>query len=123
MNRFMKCRLGAILFLLMWLVAACGLAQEGSVHLQVEAGYDGTIIFGGIVPLRVTLSNEGDQTVSGNLCTDVRKDELSFDRQQLPVEIAPGETKEIVLETLPMHIQQTFRVWLEQDGVELVMER
>lgn len=120
MNRFIKCRLGAMLFLLMGLIAACGLAQEGSVHLKVEAGYDDTIIYGEIVPLRVTLSNEGDQTVSGNLCTDVRKNELDFDRQQLPVEIAPGETKEIVLEALPVHIQQTFRVWLEQDGVELV---
>lgn len=67
MNRFIKCRLGAMLFLLMGLIAACGLAQEGSVHLKVEAGYDDTIIYGEIVPLRVTLSNEGDQTVSGNL--------------------------------------------------------
>lgn len=119
MNRVIKCRLGVMLCMLMWLFAGCALAQEDSFQLKVVAGYDGTVIDGAIVPLWVTISNEGDQPVSGNLCTDVCKSESTYDIQQLPVEIAPGETREILLEVQPMFGQQTFRVWLERDGEEL----
>lgn len=112
-------RLFALLALtLVPLLMACGAWAE-DIHLRGEVGYGGFVLFGRVNPLVVEISG-GDEEISGVVSTQVYIDMDQYNRIDLPVRIAAGETVSVRMPVCPLVPQQTFDVALRDDaGSEL----
>lgn len=98
------------------MVLLCAWARaDGAVLLHARAGYAGVVIEGEWVPIDVEVHAE-DQLFCGVISVDVYQDSDTFDRIEMPVEVAAGETKSIRFSVLPQIRQRSFTVRLFDAG-------
>lgn len=105
----------AILALLL-LGCAWALAEEDGIRMEAQVGYDGTVLCGRWIPLRMELI-AGDAPYEGQVCVDIGVKHAYYDRLCLPVSLDAGETKMVSLPLRPLVEQDSFSVTLESEGV------
>lgn len=108
MNRL---RIALIVLLAMGLAVPACAAEEGSVRLGAQAGYGGTVLYTRDMPIIVSLENQGAD-FSGTVSVDVYASEMDFDRYEIPIQLAAGAAKRMVLPVTPGYRQEEFRVEL-----------
>ena len=104
----------AILALLL-LGCAWALAEEDGIRIKAQVGYDGTVLCGRWIPLRMELI-AGDAPYEGQVCVDIGVKHAYYDRLCLPVSLDAGETKMVSLPVRPLVEQDSFSVTLESEG-------
>lgn len=107
-----------IALILALLLASCGAWAEG-IHLRAEVGYGGFVLFGRVNPLKVEISGSSEE-INGVISAQVYVDTDQYNRVDLPVKIAAGETASVRMPVCPLVPQQTFDVTLRDNaGSEL----
>ncbi len=94
---------------------AWALAEEEGIRMEAQIGYDGTVLCGRWVPLRMELT-AGDAPYEGQVCVDIGVKHAYYDRLCLPVSLNAGETKVVSLPVRPLVEQDSFNVTLESEG-------
>lgn len=90
------------------------------LEMQVTMGYDGIITYLRKLPVSITLKNQGPD-MAGLLVLDINRNEVEYDRYELPVQVASGA--EVLLE-MPVELtmkQKAYRMqlWVEDQQVAL----
>lgn len=98
------------------LLCACTALADGPA-LRAEAGYAGTMLGGKWLPVDVEL-RAGSEAVDGVLSVEVYKDIGLYDRLEMPVTAAAGETLQVHFSVLPRLAQHAFTVRMTENGVE-----
>jgi len=90
-------------------------------ELEVALGYDGLIMMARVTPFFITVTNRGAD-FDGLLGVDMFLTTTQYDRYEIPLTLASGATKRVLLPVKPMTRQDMYAIELKAGG-EVVGEK
>lgn len=88
---------------------------NAALSMDVEIGYGNAITYGKYIPATVVVTNTGAD-FAGSLCVNLYQNNLEYDRIELPLEVASGASKRVVLPIKPQRKQAVFTFELVENG-------
>lgn len=88
---------------------------NAALSMDVEIGYGNAITYGKYIPATVVVTNTGAD-FAGSLCVNLYQNNIEYDRIELPLEIASGASKRVVLPIKPQRKQAVFTFELVENG-------
>ncbi len=89
------------------------------ITIDATIGYEGRITYLRRLPIRVTVSNRGEESLNGVLAVNVLRDSYSYDRYDLPLVVASQAEVKVELPVELTRGQPFYRLELLVDGVEI----
>ena len=100
------------------LAAAEGLHNEvpnDTLEIEAEPGYDGRITYGKVIPVRVTVRNNGAD-LEGTVAVNTYASTLKYDRYEAEIFVPAGGERTVVLPVKIGVRQEILTVEVLQDG-------
>lgn len=88
---------------------------NAALSMDVEIGYGNAITYGKYIPATVVITNTGAD-FAGSLCVNLYQNNIEYDRIELPLEVASGASKRVVLPIKPQRKQAAFTFELVENG-------
>ncbi|MDO4384936.1 MAG: hypothetical protein Q4E18_02935 [Clostridia bacterium] len=88
---------------------------NAALSMNVDIGYGNAITYGKYIPATVVITNTGAD-FNGSLCLNLYQNYIEYDRVEVPLEVASGASKRVVLPIKPQRKQAVFTFELVENG-------
>lgn len=88
---------------------------NAALSMNVDIGYGNAITYGKYIPATVVITNTGED-FNGSLCLNLYQNYIEYDRVEVPLEVASGASKRVVLPIKPQRKQAVFTFELVENG-------
>ena len=88
---------------------------NAALSMNVDIGYGNAVTYGRYIPATVVVTNTGAD-FSGSLCLNLYQNNIEYDRVEVPLEVASGASKQVVLPIKLQRKQTVFTFELVENG-------